>query len=130
MAHLQIGTTVRWVRDARKQYGVIASGPFGGSHEGRHYHVRVYNNCFTLGTILAKEKRLLSPLSPHELSKLNKDIKLLTIGRLQYSQHYFRKTKYKKPAWHKGFRNYQQICKQYGIPLYPKRTVPRLSAEW
>ena len=129
MAHLRIVTTVRWGRDSRKQYGVTASGLLR-FHNDHYYLVRVYNNCFTLGTILAKDNRLLSPLSPHELSKLNEDIKLLTIGRLQYSQHYFRKTKYRKPAWHKGFLNYQKVCKQYGVPVYPKRTMSRMSTEW
>ncbi len=103
-------------------YGVIrtTSGPW--------LKVTRYNRFMQLDhqydVIVSRLK--LNKFVPEGLSKLNEAIKLINIGRLQYNQHFFRSPKHKKTEWRKGYERYKKLCRDYNVPVNPKRSMPYL----
>ena len=121
------GDHVKWrALSGAKRWGVITSLANSYSVEVARYtnflRPQLYSDLV--------EKYQLTKFTDAQLSKLNEDSKLITIGRLIYNQHFFRSPKYKKPEWRLGFKRYQKLCKEYGIPLNPKRPVSRMSGQW
>ena len=111
----------------RVMYGIIRTT------SGRFLEVQVYDSFLRPGEILLFPRHLINKFHPDGLSKLNEAIKVINIGRLQYNQHFFRSRKYKKTAkssWRVGYEQYKRLCKQYGVPVSPKRTMSDMSEEW
>lgn len=109
-------------------YGVIrtTSGPW--------LKVTRYNRFMQLDNYydVIISRRRLNKFVPEGLSKLQEAIKLINIGRLQYNQHFFRtpKNKTRKVYWRRGYKQYKRLCKEYGVPISPKRAVPNVCEEW
>ena len=92
--------------------------PYGG----RDYdYLRRVDGLFNQGV---ERFRILNPL---ETAQTREDFKTLTIGRLQYQQHFFKSPKYKrKNSWKQGYNQYKALAKKYGFPCNPKRPMPDL----
>lgn len=108
------GDMVRWVTNGTPRFGRITANPRGAIVE-----VAGFNIFFRPMPINLFGWRL-EKLTPAQISKLNNDINEIVMGRLQYNQHYYKKTRHAKPTWHKGFTRYKKLCKEYNVPLSPK----------
>ena len=124
------GEKVWWVNpwSNRVNYGIIKTT------SGDYLKIQQYNVFLSPDEIMLLPRSFVRKFHPDGLSKLNEAIKLINIGRLQYNQKFFRSPTYKKkrclPAWRRGYLHYKQLCKQYGVPISPKRAMPDLSEEW
>lgn len=89
-------------------------------------HVFQYDKFMRPSRLQYIAKTRLNTFEPMGLSKLNEAIKLINIGRLQYNQHFFRSPKHKKTEWRKGYERYKKLCREYNVPVNPKRYMPDL----
>ena len=108
------GDMVKWITNGQPRFGRITDNP-----RAAIVQVAAYNIFFRLRTIHLFGWRL-EKLTPAQISKLNNDINDIVMGRLQYNQHYYKTVNGAKPTWHKGFKRYQKLCKEYDVPLSPK----------
>ena len=122
------GEQIWWFdRADQVRYGKIRS------HAGQHSMVVVgYNEFMQLDKVYYLERERVMKYHPNGLRKLREAIKLINIGRLQYNQHFFRSPKKKKQKihWRSGYEQYKRLCKEYGVPVSPKRPVSNVSEEW
>jgi len=134
MSRFHRGEQVWWTTyGGRKNIGVVVVGRIYNRYNGiTSVGVAPYNAFLSASRDYYEYKRSdqVHKFNPEELSKLNEDIKLITIGRLQYNQYYFKKSRHSKVQWKKYYQQYKKVCKYYGIPVSPRRTVPNLSADW
>jgi len=130
MPRFHRGEQVWWTtHGGRKNVGVVVIGRIHNQSTGiTSVGVAPYNAFLSASRddYEYKPSDQVYKFNPEELSKLNEDIKLITIGRLQYRQYYFKKSRHSKVQWKKYYQQYKKVCKQYGIPLSPRRTVSDL----
>ena len=107
-------------------YGIIKT------ISGRDVQVLEYNEFMQPVDWREIERIRLNKFVSNGLRNLNEAIKLINIGRLQYNQHFFRSSKKKKQKihWRSGYEQYKRLCKEYGVPVSPKRPVSNVSEEW
>ena len=126
MPRLRRGDIVTYTRGGNTHYGVyLQLWRFSSIHTNYH-KVLEYGWFMQPSELRVLPYHQLTLCSPEVISKLNNDAREINIGRLQYNQHFFRSPKHKKTEWRKGYERYKKLCRDYNVPVNPKRSMPDL----